>query len=56
MVAYPDASPLATVIMSGVTFQCWNANGLPVRPNPVSTSSATSSAPSASHARRTIGQ
>ena len=41
---------------SGTTSQCWKPNGLPVRPKPVSTSSATSSAPSASHAARTSGQ
>ena len=48
--------PLAIVIMSGTTFQCSMPNHLPVRPQPVMTSSAMSSTPWRSQMSRSIGQ
>src|SRR5713101_5220975 len=41
----PPARPLATVIISGVTFQCSPAHIFPVRPNPDWISSKISSEP-----------
>ena len=49
-------SPLATVVMSGTTSQCSEANIRPVRPKPVITSSKISSTPCRSQISRTSGQ
>ena len=53
---YPLVIALATVNMSGVTPQCSVANILPVRPNPVITSSHIISTPCLSHISRMVGQ
>ena len=52
----PDAMPLATHKISGTTFQCSQANILPVRPMPVCTSSATNRMPCWSQMRRKRGR
>ena len=48
--------PFATVITSGVTPQCSDANIFPVLPNPVTTSSAMSTTPYLVHISRNMGQ
>src|SRR5207245_5341101 len=50
---YPDVMPLATVMRSGTTWSCSQANQRPVRPNPVMTSSAIISTSSSSQMART---
>lgn len=52
----PPPSALPRHMMSGTTFQCSTPKTLPVRPMPVCTSSAISSAPYSSQALRTRGQ
>ncbi len=44
----PFASPLASVMISGSTPQCWYPQSVPVRPKPVWTSSRIRSAPASS--------
>ncbi len=48
----PLVMPFAIVMRSGVTPKLWAANALPVRPNPVITSSNTSRMPCASQMLR----
>ena len=48
----PPPAPLANVTMSGTAFACWNANHVPVRPNPDMTSSQIQRMSLASHRRR----
>ena len=52
----PEASPLASTMMSGTTPKCSAANILPVRPMPDCTSSNTSRMPCASHSARRPAQ
>ena len=53
---YADVTPLAKVMMSGVTPNRCAANAAPVRPNPVITSSKTSRMPWRSQSSRTRGE
>ena len=52
----PPPNALATTNKSGVASQCSHANGAPVRPKPVTTSSNTSSAPTSEQRRRSPGR
>ena len=53
---YPLVRAFATVMMSGLMSQCSTANILPVRPNPLITSSAMRITPYLSQISRTVGQ
>ena len=52
----PEPRPLARVMMSGATPQCWLANIFPVRPTPDCTSSKISRMPWRSHSSRRPGR
>ncbi|CFP65727.1 Uncharacterised protein [Bordetella pertussis] len=48
----PPPMPLASVMMSGITSNCWYANSEPVRPMPVCTSSTMNRMPCSSASLR----
>ena len=50
MARYPPVIPLPTHMRSGRTPHCSDANNVPVRPNPVATSSQIRSVPAWRHA------